>query len=88
MRISKLGILYDTKQNGKDLDKIFTVLYSQFEFWVECGEKLPISVKDENVNLSQQDKDHILNKLKSQGLTVEIEYESEYVICYKLTELD
>lgn len=88
MRISKLGILYDTKQNGKDLDKIVAVLYSQFELWVECGEKLPISVKDESVSLSQQDKDHILNKLKSHGLTVEIEYESEYVIYYKLTELD
>lgn len=88
MRISKLGILYDTKQNGKDLDKVVTVLYSQFELWVECGEKLPISVKDENTNLHKQDKDHILNKLKSHGLTVEIEYESEYVICYKLIELD
>ena len=88
MRISNLGILYDTKQNGKDLDKIVAVLYSQFEFWVECGEKLPISVKDESINLSQQDKDHILNKLKAHGLTVEIEYESDYVICYKLTELD
>lgn len=87
MRISKLGILYDTKQNGKDLDKLVTVLYDQFEFWIGCGEKLPIDVRDEDTNLSQEDKDYVLNKLKSHGLTVKIEYESKTVFGYKLTEL-
>ena len=79
VRTSKLGKLYEQKQGLRDYKKIaFSVLQS-FEFFIICGEKLPIVASPVELGITERfelkDMENILEFLKEQGCVVDYKYE-------------
>ena len=90
VRTSKLGKLYEQKQGLRDYKKIaFSVLQS-FEFFIRCGEKLPIVASPVELGITERfelkDMENILDFLKEQGCVVNYKYE-DYKHKFILKEL-
>ena len=70
-RTSELGILYDTMQSNKHLDKFVFDVCTLVEFNIKCGDKLPLNIvvkKDFDIN--EQDVSYIKDELNKRGVVV------------------
>lgn len=88
-RTSKLGKLYEQKQGLRDINVIAESVYQSFEFFVKCGEKLPITVSPVELDITERfelkDMENILDFLKEQGCVVNYKYEQQHL--FTLIEL-
>ena len=76
---SALGKLYAEKQGLRDLNAVAESVYQSFEFFVKCGEKLPIVASPVELDVTERfevkDMENILNFLKVKGCVVNYKYE-------------
>lgn len=90
VRTSKLGKLYEQKQGLRDLSQISTSVLQSFEFFIICGEKLPITVSPVELDITERfemkDIENILGLLKGEGCIVDYKYE-DYKHKFTLKEL-
>ena len=73
VQTSMLGKLYEQKQGLRDINNIAESVYQSFEFFVKCGETLPIiasPVELVGLTLSDEDREYILAYLKEKGCIV------------------
>ena len=73
VRTSMLGKLYEQKQGLRDINNIAESVYQSFEFFVKCGETLPIiasPVELVGLTFSDEDREYILAYLKEKGCIV------------------
>ena len=79
VRTSKLGQIYEQKQGLRDIKAIAESVYQSFEFFVKCGEKLPITASPIELNFKElfemKDMENILSFLKEKGCVVNYKYE-------------
>ena len=79
VRTSKLGKLYEQKQGLRDINAIALSVLQSFEFFIICGEKLPITVSPVELDITERfelkDMENILDFLKEQGCVVDYKYE-------------
>lgn len=74
VRTSMLGKLYEQKQGLRDINNIAESVYQSFEFFVKCGEKLPIIASPVELvgkTLTNEDRQQITDYLKQRGCIVE-----------------
>ena len=73
VRTSMLGKLYEQKQGLRDINSIAKSVYQSFEFFVKCGEKLPIVASPIELvgkTLTKEERQHIVDYLKQKGCLV------------------
>lgn len=73
VRTSNLGKLYEQKQGLRDINNIAESVYQSFEFFVKCGEKLPIIASPVELvgkTLTNEDRQQITDYLKQRGCVV------------------
>lgn len=70
-RKSELGMLYDTMQSNKHLDKFVFDITSLVEFNIKCGDKLPFSIElKKDFDINEQDVSYIKDELNKRGVVV------------------
>lgn len=69
MRTSKLGILYDLKTGVDRVKELADELELSFEFYIKCGERLPIETKILNT-FHNNEAAAVQDVLKARGLTI------------------
>ena len=76
---SELGKLYQQKHEEAPLRKIVAGIYSLFEFYISCGDKLPISVSALGVfhDLTADEIERIILHLSYLGCVVEHSIEKQ-----------
>jgi len=79
VRTSKLGKLYEQKQGLRDINNIAESVYQSFEFFVKCGEELPIIASPIELDITERfemkDVEKILSYLREKGCVVNYKYE-------------
>ena len=73
VRTSTLGKLYEQKQGLRDINSIVESVYQSFEFFVKCGEKLPIigsPVELVGKTLTNEECEQITEYLKERGCII------------------
>ena len=89
VRTSKLGKLYEQKQGLRDINNIAKSVYQSFEFFVKCGEKLPIVASPVELDIADRfemkDMEELLSYLKEKGCVVNYKYEQQHL--FTLVEL-
>ena len=70
-RTSELGVLYDTMQSNKHLDKFVFDVCTLVEFNIKCGDRLPFSIElKKEFDISEQEISYIKAGLNSRGVVV------------------
>ena len=70
-RTSELGMLYDTMQSNKHLDKIVFDITSSVEFSIKCGDNLPFNIElKKEFDVSEQDILYIKDELNKRGVVL------------------
>ena len=70
-RTSELGMLYDTMQSNKHLDKFVFDITSLVEFSIKCGDKLPFSIElKKEFDINEQEVSYIKDELNKRGVVV------------------
>ena len=70
-RTSELGMLYDTMQSNKHLDKFVFDITSLVEFNIKCGDKLPFKIElKKEFDISEQDVSYIKDELNKRGVVL------------------
>ena len=70
-RTSDLGMLYDTMQSNKHLDKFVFDVCTLVEFNIKCGDKLPFSIEiKKEFDISEQEVSYIKDELNKRGVVV------------------
>ena len=70
-RTSELGMLYDTMQSNKHLDKFVFDITSLVEFSIKCGDNLPFNIElKKEFDVSEQDVSYIKDELNKRGVVV------------------
>ena len=70
-RTSELGMLYDTMQSNKHLDKIVFDITSLVEFSIKCGDNLPFNIElKKEFDVSEQDVSYIKDELNKRGVVL------------------
>lgn len=73
---SELGKLYQQKHEEVPLRKMVAGIYSLFEFYISCGDKLPISVSAKDyLNLTTGEIERVILQLSYLGCVVEYSIE-------------
>jgi hypothetical protein len=89
VRISKLGVFYEQKQGLRDINNIAESVYQSFEFFVKCGEKLPIIASPVELDIADRfemkDMEELLSYLREKGCVVNYKYEQQHL--FTLIEL-
>ena len=79
VRTSKLGVLYEQSQGLRNFKNVALSVLQSFEFFIICGERLPITVSPVELGLTERfelkDMENILDFLKEQGCVVNYKYE-------------
>lgn len=71
-RTSRLGKMYDLQRGNEPLNKIVSEIYGKFEFWISCGEVLPIQATLETQqNFTATQLEYIINELNQRGCVVD-----------------
>ena len=70
-RTSDLGMLYDTMQSNKHLDKFVFDITSLVEFSIKCGDSLPFNIElKKEFDVSEQDVSYIKDELNKRGVVI------------------
>ena len=70
-RTSELGMLYDTMQSNKHLDKLVFNVQSSVEYNIVCGYALPFSIElKKEFDINEQDVSYIKDELNKRGVVV------------------
>ena len=70
-RTSELGMLYDTMQSNKHLDKFVFDVQSSVEYNIICGYTLPFSIElKKEFDVSEQDVSYIKDELNKRGVVI------------------
>ena len=70
-RTSDLGMLYDTMQSNKHLDKFVFDITSLVEFSIKCGDNLPFNIElKKEFDVSEQDILYIKDELNKRGVVI------------------
>ena len=70
-RKSELGMLYDTMQSNKHLDKFVFDVCTLVEFNIKCGDKLPFSIElKKDFDINEQEIVYIKDELNKRGVVV------------------
>ena len=71
-RTSELGMLYDTMQSNKHLDKFVFDITSLVEFNIKCGDNLPFNIElKKEFDINEQDVSYIKEELNKRGVVVD-----------------
>ena len=70
-RTSDLGMLYDTMQSNKYLDKFVFDITSLVEFNIKCGDRLPYNIElKKEFDISEQEISYIKDELNKKGVVL------------------
>ena len=70
-RTSELGMLYDTMQSNKHLDKFVFDVTSLVEFNIKCGDHLPFSIEiKKEFDINEQDVSYVKAELNKRGVVL------------------
>lgn len=76
---STLGKMYAEKQGLRDINNIAESVYQSFEFFIKCGETLPIIASPVELDITERfemkDMENILSFLKEKGCIVNYKFE-------------
>ena len=70
-RTSELGMLYDTMQSNKHLDKFVFDVQSSVEYNIVCGYTLPFSIElKKEFDINEQEVYYIKDELNKRGVVL------------------